>query len=214
MVASLASRLLCGNPLGPKRLSAVSWAREAAVDGEKSATNLVWLDLETSGLDVDSRVILEIATVITDKDLRVLAEGPDLVIHHPTEVLSQMDAWCRKQHRASGLLDEVRRSTVTLEQAEAQTLDIVSRYCPPRACPLCGNSICFDRRFLIRHMPHLDARLSYRNVDVSTLKELASRWMPQATEGLGDAKSSKHRARSDILESIEELRQYRRLMFK
>lgn len=184
------------------------------MDGEKSETNLVWLDLETTGLDVDSRVILEIATVITDKDLRVLAEGPDLVIHHPAEVLLQMDAWCRKQHRTSGLLDEARHSTVTLEQAESETMTFVARYCPRRACPLCGNSICFDRRFLIRHMPRLDAQLSYRNVDVSTLKELAGRWMPQATEGIGDSKSSKHRARSDILESIEELRQYRRLMFK
>lgn len=184
------------------------------VRNEKSATNLVWVDLETTGLDVGSRVILEIATIITDRDLKILAEGPDLVIHHPDEILAQMDAWCSKQHRASGLIEEVRRSTVTLDQAEAQTMAFVARYCPPRACPLCGNSICFDRRFLIRHMPRLDALLSYRNVDVSALKELASRWAPQATEGIGDTKSSKHRARSDILESIDELRQYRRLMFK
>jgi len=184
------------------------------VESERRATNLVWLDLETSGLDVGTRVILEIATIVTDRELRVLAEGPELVIHHSDEVLTQMDAWCQKQHRTSGLIDEVRRSTVTLEQAEAQTVAFVSRFCPPRACPLCGNSICFDRRFLIHHMPRLDAVLSYRNVDVSTLKELASRWAPQATEGIGDTKSSKHRARSDILESIDELRQYRRLMLK
>ncbi len=184
------------------------------MDGDKSPTNLVWIDLETSGLDVGARVILEIATIITDKDLQIVAEGPDLVVHHPDEGLSQMDEWCCKQHRASGLIDEVRRSTVSLAQAEAEAMAFVARYCPSRACPLCGNSICFDRRFLIHHMPRLEALLSYRNVDVSTLKELAGRWAPQATEGVGDTTTSKHRARSDVLESIEELRHYRRTMFK
>ncbi len=135
---------------------------------QKSAMNLVWIDLETSGLDVETRVILEIATIITDRDLNILAEGPDLVIHQSEEVLATMDEWCMKQHRTSGLIEEVTRSTVSLSQAESETLAFVSSYCPPRSCPLCGNSICFDRRFLIRYMPKLDAILSYRNVDVST----------------------------------------------
>ena len=178
----------------------------------KSRTHLVWLDLETTGLDVETREILEIATIVTDKDLNVIAEGPDLVVHHPESVLENIDAWCLKQHGASGLLEASRRSTVSLRQAEEQTLSFVREHCPPQACPLCGNSICFDRRFLIRYMPALDAYLSYRNVDVSTIKELLYRWHPNLDAKV--EKKSKHRALDDIRESIEELRIYRKSVFE
>ncbi len=181
---------------------------------KKDPTNLVWLDLETTGIDVDARVILEVATIITDKSLNIIAEGPDLVIHHPEDVLEQMDEWCRKQHRISGLIEEVRRSTVSLTQAEEELTSFVAEYCPPRSCPLCGNSICFDRRFLIRYMPRLNTLLSYRNVDVSTVKELVGRWYPEELASIGNSKTSKHRALSDIRESIEELQHYRRNVFR
>ncbi len=181
---------------------------------QKSNTNMVWIDLETTGLDVNDRVILEIATIVTDKDLNVLSEGPDLVIHQPDRDLAEMDEWCMKQHRTSGLIEEVHHSTISLAQAEAETLAFVSSYCPPRSCPLCGNSICFDRRFLIRHMPKLDAFLSYRNVDVSTMKELVTRWHQEEMKSIGNSKTSKHRAMSDIWESIAELRHYRENVFK
>lgn len=179
---------------------------------KKDPMNLLWLDLETSGLDVETSSILEIATIITDKDLKVLAEGPALVIHQPEEVLARMDEWCKEQHSISGLIEEVRRSGVSLKQAEEETLAVVTAYCPPQACPLCGNSICFDRRFLIRYMPKLNEFLSYRNLDVSTVKELVGRWYPGQT--IGNSKTSKHRALSDIRESIEELRHYRKTVFK
>ena len=177
----------------------------------KSRTHLVWLDLETTGLDVETRTILEIATIVTDKDLNVIAEGPDLVIHQPDSVLGSIDDWCLKQHGASGLLEASRGSTVSLRQAEEQTLSFIRTHCPPQACPLCGNSICFDRRFLIRYMPGLDAHLSYRNVDVSTIKELLYRWRPKLDANV--EKKSHHRALDDIRESVEELRLYRKLVF-
>ncbi|MCD6495556.1 oligoribonuclease [Candidatus Bipolaricaulota bacterium] len=180
---------------------------------KKDRTNLVWLDLETSGVDVESKAILEVAMVITDKDLNVIAEGPELVIYQPDGVLEKLDDWCKKQHRASGLIDEVRRSSISLEQAESQLISFASQYCPPRACPLCGNSICFDRRFIIRYMPRLNALLSYRNVDVSSIKELVSRWYPEALAGIGNSQTSKHRALSDIHESIGELMHYRQTVF-
>lgn len=180
----------------------------------KSRDNLVWLDLETSGVDVERRAILEVAMVITDKNLNVIAEGPDLVIYQPKDVLDNLDKWCKKQHRVSGLLDEVRKSSVSLEQAESELISFASQYCPPRECPLCGNSICFDRRFIIRYMPRLDAFLSYRNVDVSSIKELARRWCPHALSAIGNSKTSKHRALSDIRESINELLHYRHTFFK
>ncbi|MCD5416090.1 oligoribonuclease [Candidatus Bipolaricaulota bacterium] len=181
---------------------------------QKSKMNMVWIDLETSGLNVNDRVILEIATIVTDKDLNVIAEGPDLVIHQPDKALAAMDGWCMKQHRASELIDEVRHSTISLAQAEEETLAFVSLYCPPRSCPLCGNAICFDRRFLIQYMPKLDELLSYRNVDVSTVKELVTRWRPEEMKMIGNSKTSKHRARSDILESIAELRHYQNAVFQ
>jgi len=178
----------------------------------RKPTHLVWLDLETTGIDDQTRAIIEIATIITDRELNVLEEGPDLIIHQPDEILEAMDPWCVKQHGASGLTEAVRKSQITLKEAERQTLEFVSRYCPPKACPLCGNSICFDRRFIMRYMPGFNAHLNYRNVDVSSIKELAYRWYPGATKQL--EKRTSHRAMDDIRESIEELRLYRRLIFK
>ncbi|MEA3239414.1 MAG: oligoribonuclease [Candidatus Bipolaricaulota bacterium] len=180
---------------------------------KKEPNNLVWLDLETSGIDVETKAILEVAMVITDKDLNVIAEGPELVIYQPDEVLENLDNWCKKQYRASGLIDEVRRSSVSLARAEDELVSFASQYCPPRACPLCGNAICFDRRFIIRYMPHLNTLLSYRNVDVSTIKELVGRWYPEVLAGIGNSQTSKHRALSDIHESIGELMHYRKNVF-
>jgi len=157
-------------------------------------------------------VILEIATLITDKDLNVIAQGPALVIHHPEEILAAMDPWAKKQHEASGLLAEVRRSSVSLAQAEEETLAFLREYTPPKACPLCGSSICLDRRFLVRHMPRVSEHLSYRHVDVSSLKELVARWFPE--KALKRGQTSPHRALPDILSSLEELRYYREHVFR
>jgi len=179
---------------------------------QSRSTHLVWLDLETTGIDVETRTILEIATIVTDKELNILEEGPNLVIHQSDDVLETMDAWCIKQHKESGLTEAVRRSKTSLKQAERKTLEFVSRYCPSGACPLCGNSICFDRRFIMRYMPGLNAHLNYRNVDVSSIKELVYRWYPATPKKI--EKISSHRAMDDIRESIEELRLYRRTIFK
>lgn len=175
-------------------------------------TNLVWLDLETTGIDVESCVILEIATIVTDKDLEILAEGPSRVIRQTERVLRRAEEWAAKQHARSGLLDEVRASRVTLAQAEEETLEFLARYCVRQQVPLCGNSICFDRRFLIEHMPDLNAFFSYRNVDVSSIKELVSRWY--SDERILEGKASRHRALDDVRESIEELCVYRRTVFR
>ena len=178
----------------------------------KNPGNLVWIDLETTGLDPGTSAILEIATIVTDEKLNVLAEGPDPEIHQPDDVLQASDPWCIRQHTASGLFDACRRSTVSLAEAERRTLDVVRRLCLRNRAPLCGNSICFDRRFLIRHMPTLNAYLSFRNVDVSSVRELAMRWFPGRVPSVD--KKSKHRAASDIRESLEELRLYRLLLFR
>ena len=148
---------------------------------------------------------------MTDKDLNVVAEGPELAIHQPEEVLARMDAWNQRQHGSSGLLARVRSSRMTLAEAERQTLLFLSMHVPPGVSPMCGNSICQDRRFLARLMPELERFFHYRNLDVSTLKELARRWMPGADAGL--TKQSAHLARADIHESINELRYYREHMF-
>lgn len=173
---------------------------------------LVWLDLETTGIDDRTCTILEIATIITDKDLNVVAEGPDLVIHQPSNVLATMDPWCVEQHGASGLTKASRNSDVSLEQAEEATLAFVRTHCLRGRAPLCGNSIGFDRRFILHHMSRFNAYLSYRNVDVSTLKELIDRWYSGTIEKT--EKESTHRALVDIRESIDELRRYRRAVFK
>lgn len=174
--------------------------------------NLIWIDLEMTGLDPERDRILEIATVVTDKDLNILAQGPALVIHQPEEVLAQMGEWCQTHHAASGLLKAVRQSTITEREAELKTLEFLKAWVPPGASPMCGNTICQDRRFLARYMPELERFFHYRNLDVSTLKELVKRWKPEALSGF--EKRNTHRALDDILESIEELRHYRKTLFK
>jgi oligoribonuclease len=176
-----------------------------------AAPPLVWIDLEMSGLEPDRCQILEIAAIITDGDLNIVAEGPDLVIHQPDEVLDAMDEWCTRQHGNSGLTAAVKASTVALAEAEAQVLGLVRAYCPPGKSPLCGNSIGHDRRFLIRYMPALAGYLSYRNIDVSSIKELVRRWYPTVS---APAKRETHRALDDIRESIAELRFYREHVFR
>ena len=170
-------------------------------------TRLVWIDLEMTGLDPDSDSIIEIATLVTDQDLTVLAEGPDLAIRHPLERLEAMDDWNRTTHRKSGLWDRVLASQVDLADAEAQTLAFLSQWVPAGRSPMCGNSICQDRRFLARRMPQLERFFHYRNLDVSTIKELARRWAPQVLDAV--RKEAKHTALSDIQDSIAELRHYR-----
>lgn len=176
-----------------------------------AAPPLVWIDLEMSGLDPETCEILEIATLITDGDLNLLAEGPDIVIHWPDPVLDAMDAWCTSQHGSSGLTAQVKASTVTLAEAEARTLEFVRAYCPPGKSPLCGNSIGHDRRFLLRYMPQLAGHLHYRSVDVTSVKELARRWYPELPP---PHKGETHRALDDIRESIAELRYYREHIFR
>ncbi len=170
-------------------------------------TNLIWIDLEMTGLDTDRDYIIEIATVITDNHLNILAEGPVFAIHQSEEVLQAMDAWNKEQHSKSGLLDKVRASRITEAEAERFTLEFVKRYVPPRRSPMCGNSICQDRRFLHRFMPELEQYFHYRNLDVSTLNELARRWAPSVAAGF--TKTSQHLALADIYDSIRELRYYR-----
>ena len=169
---------------------------------------LIWIDLEMTGLDTDNDSILEIATVVTDANLVVLAEGPELAISHPLAKLEAMDDWNRNQHGKSGLWRRVLEEGVPLAEAEARTLDFLRLWVPARASPMCGNSICQDRRFMHRLMPSLEAHFHYRNLDVSTIKELARRWSPQVLAGV--RKESAHTALSDVRDSIAELRHYRR----
>lgn len=172
---------------------------------------LIWLDMEMTGLDPDTEHVLEIATLVTNAQLEILGEGPDIVVHQPDEILDNMGDWCRDHHGRSGLTEESRRSIVTLAEAEAQTLEFLQRHCEPGKSPLCGNSIGQDRRFIYRHMPALAQFLHYRNVDVSTVKELARRWYPQFT---GIPKAETHRALDDIRESLAELKHYRASVFR
>lgn len=174
--------------------------------------NLIWIDLEMTGLDTTRDAIIEIATIVTDKQLEILAEGPVLAIHQPDEVLEAMDEWNTRQHNASGLVERVRTSGIDAREAERQTLDFVSRYVEKSYSPMCGNSICQDRRFMARLMPELEAFFSYRNLDVSTLKELARRWAPAVASGFN--KQGAHLALDDIRESIAELRYYREHIMK
>lgn len=172
--------------------------------------NLIWIDLEMTGLDTDNDSILEIATVVTDKDLVILAEGPVFAIQHDAQRLDAMDTWNRNQHRRSGLWDQVVNSGVRHKDAEQATLEFLKQWVGPGRSPMCGNSICQDRRFMHRQMPLLERYFHYRNLDVSTLKELARRWAP--TIGRGFNKDSAHTALSDIRDSIDELRYYRQYM--
>lgn len=173
---------------------------------------MIWIDLEMTGLDTVHDRIIEIATVVTDKDLKILAEGPVMAIHQTDAVLDAMDNWNRKQHGGSGLTERVRKSTVTAAAAERATLAFLSQWLSAGESPMCGNSICQDRRFLAREMPELERFFHYRNLDVSTLKELARRWAP--TVFAGHKKSSTHLAMDDIRESIEELAYYREHLLK
>jgi oligoribonuclease len=178
----------------------------------QDANNLVWIDLEMTGLDTQADRIIEIATIVTDARLNILAEGPVLAIHQPDTVLAAMDAWNTNQHTGSGLTQRVRESRLDEEQAERLTLAFLSDYVPENASPMCGNSICQDRRFLARCMPDLERFFHYRNLDVSTLKELARRWAPEVAKGF--VKQSTHLALDDVRDSIRELQYYREQLFK
>ena len=174
---------------------------------------LVWMDLEMTGLDHTSDVIVEIATLVTDDDLNVVAEGPDLVIHQPDDVLAKMDPFVVDMHTTSGLLDQIKASTITLEEAGAETLAFIREYAPvARTVPLCGTSIGTDRRFLAAYLPEIEEHLHYRSVDVSSLKELMRRWHPDVLTQRG-WKQGAHRALDDIRESVSELQLYRTLVF-
>ena len=171
------------------------------------AENLIWIDLEMTGLDPFNDVIIEIATIVTDKQLNILAEGPVLAISQSEERLAAMDDWNQKQHGGSGLIARVQESGISEAEAERQTIDFLKAWVPAGKSPMCGNSICQDRRFLARCMPRLEAWFHYRNLDVSTLKELAKRWAPDIAKGF--EKDSQHLALADIRDSIDELKYYR-----
>jgi oligoribonuclease len=177
----------------------------------QSTSNLIWIDLEMTGLDTVNDHILEIATIVTDSQLRILEEGPTYTIYQPKEILDDMGDWCQKQHRKSGLLERVSKKGVSLQIAEKGTLDFVSKHVASNVSPMCGSSICQDRRFLARYMPKLEVYFHYRHIDVSTVKELALRWVPDMPKF---PKKSKHLALEDIKDSIDELKYYRERFFK
>ena len=174
--------------------------------------NLIWIDLEMTGLDPDNDVIIEIATLVTDAQLNIIAEGPALAVHQPDEILNGMDEWCTRQHGQSGLTQRVRESKISEAEAEQLTIDFLMQHVDKSASPMCGNSICQDRRFLYRYMPKLEDYFHYRNLDVSTLKELARRWKPSALDGF--KKNASHLAMDDIKDSIAELAHYRQHFIK
>ena len=193
----------------------MSQATPSAVSGtdqRPNEFNLVWLDMEMTGLDPDNDRIIEVAVVVTDPDLNIIAEGPVFAIHQSDEALDKMDSWNKGTHGKSGLIDRVKASTVTESQAEIELIEFLKQYVPKNKSPMCGNSICQDRRFMARWMPELEAHFHYRNLDVSTLKELCKRWKPEIASGF--KKHQKHTALADIIESIEELRYYREHFIK
>ncbi|MTW04475.1 oligoribonuclease [Duganella ginsengisoli] len=174
--------------------------------------NLVWVDMEMTGLEPETDRIIEVAMIVTDMHLNILAEGPVLAIHQSDEVLDKMDAWNKGTHGRSGLTDRVKASTVTEAQAEAQLIEFMKQWVPKGKAPMCGNTIGQDRRFMVKYMPKLEAFFHYRNIDVSTLKELCKRWKPEIVGGF--KKHQKHTALADITESIDELRYYREHFIK
>ena len=174
--------------------------------------NLVWVDMEMTGLEPDTDKIIEVAVVVTDMHLNVLAEGPVFAIHQSDETLDKMDNWNKGTHGKSGLIDRVKASTVTEEEAQEKLITWLKQYVPANKSPMCGNTICQDRRFMVRGMPKLEAFFHYRNLDVSTLKELCRRWKPELASGF--KKHQKHTAMADIIESIEELKYYREHFIK
>jgi oligoribonuclease len=178
----------------------------------QNPNHLIWIDMEMSGLDPDSDRIIEVAVVVTDAQLSTVAEGPVMVVHQPDAVLAAMDDWNRSTHAKSGLTEKVKAATHTEAQVESRLLAFLAEHVPPKTSPMCGNSVHQDRRFLARYMPQLEAYILYRNLDVSTLKELAKRWKPEIMAGL--VKHGKHEALADIYESIEELKYYREHLFK
>ena len=178
----------------------------------QNAQNLIWIDLEMTGLDPDNDVIIEMATIVTDSNLNTLAEGPVIAIHHSDEVLSRMDEWNTRTHGGSGLTQRVKDSITTMAEAEAQTIAFLEHWVPKGKSPICGNSICQDRRFLYTYMKDLESYFHYRNLDVSTLKELVARWAPEVRDSL--VKKGTHLALDDIRESIAELQHYRKHFIK
>lgn len=174
--------------------------------------NLIWIDLEMTGLEPATDVIIEIATIVTDSDLNILAEGPTLAIHQSDEIMDNMDEWCTNQHGKSGLTQRVKESSVTEAEAEQATIEFLKQYVEAGVSPMCGNSIGQDRRFLDKYMPELEAFFHYRNLDVSSLKELAKRWRPEVAAGV--VKKGSHLALDDIRDSIEELKHYREHFIK
>ncbi|MCU6433820.1 oligoribonuclease [Undibacterium sp. Jales W-56] len=185
---------------------------EPATPTKPNEFNLIWLDMEMTGLDPDNDRIIEVAVVVTDMQLNVLAEGPVFAIHQPDDIMDKMDAWNKGTHGRSGLIDRVKASTVSEADAEKELIAFLKKYVPAGKSPMCGNSICQDRRFMARGMPKLEAFFHYRNLDVSTLKELCKRWKPAVASGF--KKHQKHTAMADIIESIEELKYYREHFIK
>lgn len=174
----------------------------------QSRDNLIWIDLEMTGLDPEKERIIEIATLVTDSDLNIIAEGPNLVISQPTEFLEGMDEWNQNQHSLSGLIEEVKNSNITAQVAEIETLEFISKHVGEKVSPMCGNTVSHDRRFLLRYMPRLESYFNYRHIDVSSFKEVAVRWMNEAQVY---EKKGSHRALGDIKESVEELKFYKDL---
>ena len=180
--------------------------------GIKDSLNLIWIDLEMTGLDTEQDVIIEIATIVTDKDLNVLGEGPIMAIHQPDALLDGMDEWNTRQHGQSGLTERVRSSATSMAEAEQNTIEFLQQFVDAGVSPMCGNSICQDRRFLSRQMPKLEAFFHYRNLDVSSVKEITKRWRPELLKGF--KKQGSHLAMDDIKDSIAELSYYREVFFE